>query len=41
MQPIDKGTPPVPLCRHLEPKVQGGHGKSDFGFIERAMRTPI
>ncbi len=41
MPPIETGAPPVPLCRHLEPKVQGGHGKPDFGFIERAMRTPI
>jgi hypothetical protein len=31
----------VPLCRHPEPTVQGGHGKFNFGFIEQAMITPI
>lgn len=40
MQPTETRAPPVPLCRHLEPKVQGGHGKPDFGLIERATRTP-
>jgi len=33
--------PPVPLCRHPEPKVQGGHSQFNFGFIGLATRTPI